>query len=70
MDINLPAERRAMRQQLKRACRTISVMMLTVYEDTKNFNALAAGASGYMLNTHSRQELWKPSGRAAGAVGP
>jgi DNA-binding NarL/FixJ family response regulator len=33
-------------------------MMLTVYEDTENiFNALAAGASGYMLKRTSSKEL-------------
>jgi DNA-binding NarL/FixJ family response regulator len=33
-------------------------MMLTVYEDTENiFNALAAGASGYMLKRTSRDDL-------------
>jgi DNA-binding NarL/FixJ family response regulator len=37
---------------------TIQVMMLTVYEDTENiFNALAAGATGYMLKRTSRDEL-------------
>ncbi len=33
-------------------------MMLTVYEDTENiFNALAAGANGYMLKRTSSKEL-------------
>jgi DNA-binding NarL/FixJ family response regulator len=34
------------------------MVMLTVYEDTENiFNALAAGASGYMLKRTPRAEL-------------
>jgi RNA polymerase sigma factor (sigma-70 family) len=34
------------------------IMMLTVYEDTENiFNALAAGASGYMLKRTPVKEL-------------
>jgi RNA polymerase sigma factor (sigma-70 family) len=37
----------------------VQVMMLTVYEDTENiFNALAAGATGYMLKRTPRQELF------------
>ncbi len=36
----------------------IQVIMLTVYEDTENiFNALAAGATGYLLKRTSTQEL-------------
>jgi DNA-binding NarL/FixJ family response regulator len=43
---------------LKQALPKVQVMMLTVYEDTENiFNALAAGASGYMLKRTPRAEL-------------
>ena len=36
----------------------IQVMMLTVYEDTENiFNALTAGANGYLLKRTSSKEL-------------
>jgi len=45
-------------RQLKQLMPTLQVMMLTVYEDTENiFNALAAGATGYMLKRTSRDEL-------------
>ena len=59
MDINLPGMNGVKCvQQLKAAIPVIQVMMLTVYEDTENiFNALAAGASGYMLKRTSTKEL-------------
>lgn len=59
MDINLPGINGVeCVRQLKQAAPAIQVMMLTVYEDTENiFNALAAGASGYMLKRTSRDEL-------------
>jgi DNA-binding NarL/FixJ family response regulator len=59
MDINLPGMNGVeCVRQLKQAAPTIQVMMLTVYEDTENiFNALAAGASGYMLKRTARDEL-------------
>ena len=45
-------------RQLKALLPGTQVMMLTVYEDTENiFNALAAGASGYMLKRTSSKEL-------------
>jgi RNA polymerase sigma factor (sigma-70 family) len=45
-------------RQLKQLLPQTQVMMLTVYEDTENiFNALAAGASGYMLKRTPRDEL-------------
>ncbi|HWY30241.1 MAG TPA: response regulator transcription factor, partial [Candidatus Acidoferrum sp.] len=45
-------------RQLKTLVPATEVMMLTVYEDTENiFNALAAGASGYMLKRTSSKEL-------------
>jgi DNA-binding NarL/FixJ family response regulator len=59
MDINLPGMNgvecvRQLKQQLPQT----QVMMLTVYEDTENiFNALAAGANGYMLKRTSSREL-------------
>ena len=59
MDINLPGINGVeCVRQLKVLMPTIQVMMLTVYEDTENiFNALAAGATGYMLKRTSRDEL-------------
>ena len=59
MDINLPGMNgvecvRLLKQQLPK----LQVVMLTVYEDTENiFNALAAGATGYMLKRTPRAEL-------------
>jgi DNA-binding NarL/FixJ family response regulator len=59
MDINLPGMNGVeCVRQLKQAMPGVQVMMLTVYEDTENiFNALAAGATGYMLKRTSRDEL-------------
>jgi len=59
MDINLPGMNGVQCvRQLKALLPQIQVMMLTVYEDTENiFNALAAGASGYMLKRTSTKEL-------------
>src|SRR5580765_7163132 len=59
MDINLPGMNGVeCVRQLKQLIPTIQVMMLTVYEDTENiFNALAAGATGYMLKRTPRDEL-------------
>ena len=59
MDINLPGMNGVeCVRQLKPLLPRTQVMMLTVYEDTENiFNALAAGASGYMLKRTSSKEL-------------
>lgn len=59
MDINLPGINGVeCVRQLKQMLPQTQVMMLTVYEDTENiFNALAAGASGYMLKRTPRAEL-------------
>ena len=59
MDINLPGMNGVeCARQLKQLLPQTQVMMLTVYEDTENiFNALAAGASGYMLKRTSSKEL-------------
>src|SRR3989442_12010522 len=59
MDINLPGMNGVeCVRQLKQLLPQTQVMMLTVYEDTENiFNALAAGASGYMLKRTPREEL-------------
>ena len=59
MDINLPGINGVeCVRQLKKLLPQIQVMMLTVYEDTENiFNALAAGANGYMLKRTSAKEL-------------
>jgi DNA-binding NarL/FixJ family response regulator len=59
MDINLPGMNGVeCVRQLKQVMPTIQVMMLTVYEDTENiFNALAAGAAGYMLKRTPQPQL-------------
>jgi len=59
MDINLPGMNGVeCVRQLKQLLPKTQVMMLTVYEDTENiFNALAAGASGYMLKRTPTKEL-------------
>ena len=59
MDINLPVMNGVeCVRQLKQVAPQVQVLMLTVYEDTENiFNALAAGASGYLLKRTPRAEL-------------
>ena len=59
MDINLPGMNGVeCVRQLKQLLPQTQVMMLTVYEDTENiFDALAAGASGYMLKRTAGKEL-------------
>jgi len=59
MDINLPGMNGVeCVRRLKQLLPTLQVIMLTVYEDTENiFNALAAGAMGYMLKRTPRDEL-------------
>jgi len=59
MDINLPGMNGVeCVRQLKIKLPQTQVMMLTVYEDTENiFNALAAGANGYMLKRTPTKEL-------------
>lgn len=59
MDINLPGLNGVeCVRQLKPLLPQTQVIMLTVYEDTENiFNALAAGANGYMLKRTSSKEL-------------
>ena len=59
MDINLPGMNGVeCVRQLKALMPKVQVMMLTVYEDTENiFNALAAGANGYMLKRTPTREL-------------
>lgn len=59
MDINLPGMNGVeCVQLLKQILPQTQVMMLTVYEDTENiFNALAAGASGYILKRTTSKEL-------------
>ena len=59
MDINLPGMNGVeCVRQLKPLLPQTQVMMLTVYEDTENiFNALTAGANGYMLKRTSTKEL-------------
>jgi DNA-binding NarL/FixJ family response regulator len=59
MDINLPGLNGVeCVRRLKQAAPEISAVMLTAYEDTENiFNALAAGANGYLLKRAPRAEL-------------
>ena len=59
MDINLPGMNGVeCVRQLKQILAGTQVIMLTVYEDTENiFNALAAGASGYLLKRTTSAEL-------------
>jgi len=59
MDINPPGMNGVeCVRQLKKILPEIQVMMLTVYEDTENiFNALAAGANGYMLKRTASKDL-------------
>jgi DNA-binding NarL/FixJ family response regulator len=59
MDINLPGMNGVeCVRQLKALLPETQVLMLTVYEDTDNiFNALAAGATGYLLKRTKSAEL-------------
>jgi DNA-binding NarL/FixJ family response regulator len=59
MDINLPGMNGVeCVRQLKQVAPQIQMVMLTVYEDTDNiFNALTAGASGYLLKRTKSAEL-------------
>ena len=59
MDINLPGMNGVeCVRKLKQVAPQIQTVMLTVYEDTENiFNALAAGASGYLLKRTTSAEL-------------
>jgi DNA-binding NarL/FixJ family response regulator len=59
MDINLPGMNGVeCVRRLKPLLPEIQVIMLTVYEDTENiFNALAAGAAGYLLKRTKSAEL-------------
>jgi DNA-binding NarL/FixJ family response regulator len=59
MDINLPGMNGVeCVRRLKQTLPEIQVVMLTVYEDTENiFNALAAGASGYLLKRTPSAEI-------------
>ena len=59
MDINLPGINGVeCVRQLKKIMPQVLIIMLTVYEDTENiFDALAAGASGYLLKRTTGAEL-------------
>jgi DNA-binding NarL/FixJ family response regulator len=59
MDINLPGMNGVeCVRRLKQLLPATQVMMLTAYEDTDNiFNALKAGANGYLLKRTPRAEL-------------
>lgn len=60
MDINMPGQSGIeCVRRLKAEHPEIECIMLTVYEDTESvFNALAAGASGYLLKQAAREELF------------
>ncbi len=59
MDINLPGMNGVeCVRRLKQVAPETAAVMLTAYEDTDNiFNALAAGATGYLLKRAPRAEL-------------
>jgi DNA-binding NarL/FixJ family response regulator len=59
MDINLPGMNGVeCVRRLKPQAPQMQIVMLTVYEDTENiFNALAAGAAGYLLKRTKSAEL-------------
>src|SRR6516164_4743506 len=59
MDINLPGMNGVeCVRRLKQLAPDVLAVMLTVYEDTENiFNALAAGAAGYLLKRTKSAEL-------------
>src|SRR5207245_9552856 len=59
MDINLPGMNGVeCVRQLRQILPQTQIVMLTVYEDTENiFNALAAGAAGYLLKRTKTAEL-------------
>lgn len=59
MDINLPGMNGVeCVRRLKTLVPQTQIVMLTAYEDTENiFNALAAGANGYLLKRAPRAEL-------------
>jgi DNA-binding NarL/FixJ family response regulator len=59
MDINLPGINGVeCVRRIKPILPKTQILMLTVYEDTENiFNALAAGATGYLLKRTPRAEL-------------
>jgi DNA-binding NarL/FixJ family response regulator len=59
MDINLPGLNGVeCVRRLKQETPGLQIIMLTVYEDTENiFNALAAGAAGYLLKRTKTAEL-------------
>lgn len=59
MDINLPGMNGVeCVRRLKQLAPETQIVMLTAYEDTENiFNALAAGANGYLLKRAPRAEL-------------
>lgn len=59
MDINLPGMNGIdCIGKIKSVCPRIQFMMFTIYEDSEQvFNALAAGASGYLLKNTPKQKI-------------
>lgn len=59
MDVDMPVvDGVAAVQRIRRAHAQLPVVMLTIFDDTDNiFNAICAGASGYLLKQHVTEEL-------------
>ncbi len=72
MDINLPGINGVeCVRRLKQVLPDTLAVMLTAYEDTENiFNALAAGASGYLLKRAPRAELLEAIREVRGGGSP
>ena len=72
MDINLPGMNGVeCVRRLKQIAPATQVVMLTAYEDTENiFNALASGASGYLLKRTPRAELLESIREVQGGGSP
>jgi len=72
MDINLPGMNGVeCVRQLKQTLPQTQIVMLTVYEDTENiFNALAAGAAGYLLKRTKTPELLEAIQEVRGGGSP
>ena len=72
VDINLPGQNGIQCVgQLKPLMPKTQFLMVTVYEDSDHiFDALAAGASGYLLKRTPRRSCSPPSGRCMKAGRP
>jgi DNA-binding NarL/FixJ family response regulator len=72
MDINLPGMNGIeCVRQLKKAVPELQIMMLTVYENSERiFEALAAGACGYLVKRTPPEKLLEAIGEIAGGGSP